>query len=314
MAQNDARLHTSMASHACATCRKQKRRCTKELPQCRLCSRLKKPCDYSDDSLTSGSEDVSRLRDRIAELEARLDKRASDLIHDSEDQNSNMLTLSKPLSNISEATTDHDHLSMFFLDCQVFHEIRLTVHKPTPDVPSEIQDLIGNLEDILGVADRHFNETHLWLPIVSRKRMELALSAPDYEPKADHALLIATMRLMSESPQSNSGFPQSQMYWTVKNYFSMLESYGVMSVQVLQASILIAVYEIAHAIYPAAYLSPSRSARLGQALGFDDRQNTPQMLSMRPGAWAELEEYKRTWWAVMLIDRLVLVGVLSRRY
>ncbi|KAL6408671.1 hypothetical protein AUP68_07615 [Ilyonectria robusta] len=46
----------------------------------------------------------------------------------------------------------------------------------------------------------------------------------------------------------------------------------------LQAAVLLlAFYEVAHAIYPAAYLTIGHCARLGHALGIHDRRNVSQM-------------------------------------
>ena len=77
-----------------------------------------------------------------------------------------------------------------------------------------------------------------------------------------------------------------------------------MTLQVVQATLLIAVYEIGHAIFPAAYLTTGQSVRLGHVLGLHDRQSYPQVLK-RMGAWAEIEEARRTWWGCMLLDRCV---------
>ncbi|KAL1963623.1 hypothetical protein VTN77DRAFT_7944 [Rasamsonia byssochlamydoides] len=74
----------------------------------------------------------------------------------------------------------------------------------------------------------------------------------------------------------------------------------------MQAAILIATYEVAHAIYPAAYLSTGHCARLGYTLGLHDRQ-APQMLP-KPATWGGNEELRRSWYAVMILDRYVNIG------
>lgn len=77
-----------------------------------------------------------------------------------------------------------------------------------------------------------------------------------------------------------------------------------MTPQLLQANVLVAAYEIGHAIYPGACLFVGRCAIIGKALGLDNRKNAPQMLR-RYGAWAELEELRRLWWAILLLDKWV---------
>ncbi|UKZ53304.1 hypothetical protein TrVGV298_007096 [Trichoderma virens] len=83
-----------------------------------------------------------------------------------------------------------------------------------------------------------------------------------------------------------------------------------MSLQVLQATIFVALYEIGHAIYPAAYLTVGACARYGIALGLD------QLMTNNSGfdrSWMEVEEKRRSWWAVLALDRFLNFGDPSRR-
>ena len=74
----------------------------------------------------------------------------------------------------------------------------------------------------------------------------------------------------------------------------------------LQAGILIAIYELGQAIYPAAYLTVGACARFGLGLAINTLSKAP------PGgvderSWNEIEEKQRVWWAVLLLDRLVQI-------
>lgn len=60
------------APQACMSCRKQKRKCNKALPACSLCERMGRLCDYSDISPAPTSDDFNALRQKLLELERRL--------------------------------------------------------------------------------------------------------------------------------------------------------------------------------------------------------------------------------------------------
>ena len=62
------------APRACNSCRDLKRRCTKELPQCGLCARVGRQCQYDIDNGEGSTESTSKedLRQRIVQLERRL--------------------------------------------------------------------------------------------------------------------------------------------------------------------------------------------------------------------------------------------------
>lgn len=100
--------------------------------------------------------------------------------------------------------------------------------------------------------------------------------------------------------------PQAQLYQDVKSFYHYVEAQNGFSVQTLQALLLIAVYEIGHSIYPAAYLSVGNAARLGYAAGLHDR-TAPQMIP-RSTTWTEQEERRRLWWGIVILDRFIHIG------
>lgn len=60
------------APQACVTCKKQKRKCDKALPQCGLCNRMQRHCDYTEQSPAPTHEDINALRIKLIELEAKV--------------------------------------------------------------------------------------------------------------------------------------------------------------------------------------------------------------------------------------------------
>ena len=110
------------------------------------------------------------------------------------------------------------------------------------------------------------------------------------------------MKLVSQYPQENDQGPQTPFYAQAKRLYSLVESSGMMSLHLLQSSILIAVYEVGHGIHPPAYLSAGNAARLGIVMGLHDRSNATQMFK-RAETWTLREEERRTWWAALVLDR-----------
>ncbi|EXJ62130.1 hypothetical protein A1O7_02563 [Cladophialophora yegresii CBS 114405] len=292
------------APQACVSCRRQKRKCDKLLPSCSLCSRMSRACDYSEVTANPTFEDFATMRQKIADLEARLEGRRSESWHGP------MRSVSRsPASCIDHSDRNATFPAAFFLDGEVFRDAQMVVPKPTMPVPPEVVATVGvSILDIQDVVDRYFANVQVWLPFISKKRMQLNLANPGMELTLDLALLLLSMKLILQVPQGGPHAARSPLYSLTKSYFNMVDSFGVVSLQVLQADLLIAAYEIGHGIYPAAYLTTGHCARLGHILGINDRKNAPQLLRRKPGAWAELEEMKRVWWTVMLLDRYVNLG------
>ena len=74
----------------------------------------------------------------------------------------------------------------------------------------------------------------------------------------------------------------------------------------LQASLLIATYEMSHAIYPAAYMSVGYCVTQALTLGIQNKE-APQLLKS-PRSWVEWDERVRVWWQIIIFDWLGLLN------
>jgi hypothetical protein len=141
------------AEQSCASCKRLKRRCSKDLPTCDLCSRVGRRCNYSATPSTPTRSDTEVATGRIP---SRTDTPAS-FPYRSE------VSLSSFVSNIpSEVSSD---LATCFLDSVATRGIDVAL-------PGMLlwRDLCPSSEDIpkdeaSNIIDRYFNTTHSWLPI-----------------------------------------------------------------------------------------------------------------------------------------------------
>jgi hypothetical protein len=280
---------TNVRAHqACLSCRKQKRKCDKVLPACSLCTRLGRACDYREAPSSAISDDFVELRQKVQELEARLEsKQAGDVVFSPKKRPNQFAVNAFP--------------PVFFLDSEIYQESRFDIPRPAVSVPEEVVELLKE-DDIGEMVELYFSTIHKWLPIVSRKRLFLTLSSPSACQGAELALLLLCMKLITNIPPGDSLSAQNTLYLTAKTFFTVVESSALMTVQLVQAALLLCAYEVGHGIYPAAFLSAGHCARLAYALGLHDRKGAPQMIKRR-GSWAELEELRRVWWGTLLLDR-----------
>lgn len=311
------------APQACTSCRRHKRKCNKILPACELCVRLGRACEYGSQNQGVGDanagvdvKEFERLVRKVQGLEARLaDAEGGSGIESGGYGNGNgngnghELELSHEPA-ISQSQPPYSgpagFPSLFFLDSQMFEYERLAVQAPCLRVPAGALASLGSSGELRTVVEKYFATTHLYLPIVSKIRLYQHLSNPAHEPGADLALLFLAMRLVSTPLPVGVAPQQTEAYADVKSLFTYVEAQNGFSIQVIQAALLIALYELGHAIYPAGYLTIGHCARLGYAMGIHDR-GMPQMLA-RPQTWTEQEERRRVWWGVIVLDRVVNLG------
>lgn len=185
-----------------------------------------------------------------------------------------------------------------FLDPEVFSRAQLTVVNAEVAVTDEIAHLVGSVLDIHATADKFFKSVHMWMPIISKPQFRATLLNRLTYKKAELYLLVLSIKLICARGTTRN----TPLYEAVKLFQFKIETSGVLSVLVLQASILIALYELGNSVYPAAYLSVGSCARYATALGIDKYVH---LSSTTESQWIEEEECRRIWWAILVLDRYV---------
>ncbi|KAI9684150.1 MAG: hypothetical protein M1829_003420 [Trizodia sp. TS-e1964] len=300
------------AQQACSSCRKQKRRCDKALPACGLCLRMGRACDYYDSSVPPTSDDFHFLRQRVLHLELKLEGRAGSSVASPDLARGPFASRSTPARDAAmgmlvgggSPRAAPDFPSIFFLDGNAFKHKNITISKNHMPPPPEVAEALGSTADMQLVVDTYFTTIHSWLPIISKKRLPRHLQNPLADPGADLALLFLCMKLLAEPSSEHPESPKTPLYHMAKRFYFLVELHGINSLQLIQAAILLALYEVGNAIYPAAYLSVGHCVQLGYALGLHDRKSV-QMLK-KAGTWTETEERRRVWWAIIVLDRCVV--------
>ncbi|KAB8227678.1 Zn(II)2Cys6 transcription factor [Aspergillus alliaceus] len=270
--------HRRLAKQACVQCFTQKRKCSRQLPQCDRCLTKDRHCEYPSETFGGNFDLTTRGSNGVS----------------------------------------HDSLSaLFFLDTWLFRNRGLSMTFRQARIPSEFGVAInsgpGSFSDHL---DRYFTMVHPFFPILSKMRTyrlclhESSLEGENVDPAL--VLLMLVIHLLSiTASQGLSG--TGELYAQVKRCYSSVESLGIITPRVLQAALLIAYWEVGSGVYPAAYLSAGLCARLGHALGIHRRRKAPQMFP-RSGSWVEVEELRRVWWGVIILDRYVTIGLIDRPF
>lgn len=190
----------------------------------------------------------------------------------------------------------------YFLDPKVFWQSHKAVPTAILPVPSSIAELIGDAATQRAVANEYFDTIHLWMPFISKKRFLPGILSPLALPRADAALLVLCMKLVTWSPSQQKVIenPENVQYLTAKRFLWELEVSGTLTLQVAQACILLAIYELGHAIYPSAYMSVGTCSRYVMALGINGKAKPHTTDVME---WLKHEERRRAWWSTIILER-----------
>jgi hypothetical protein len=293
----------------CLYCRKQKRRCDRQVPRCGTCRRAGRQCEYTVDR----NEELVRLRTRVAYLEATL-RRGTSSNTSGSPSTTETLETSRPTTQFSDilaSTPEAQALSFpglalpsllpisYFLDTAVNCR-QLDVHTlPFMTIPQEVLSQIGSPAATREIADSYFDTIHSWLPFIWKRKISQLTASAYMHPDPGMATLLIAMKMITSAAGSPSG---NRLYRIAKGYLTILEDCGFLTLGVLQAAVLITLYEIGHGVYPAAYISIGHCARLGHLMGLHGNSSISKSFK-QPTSWGETEEIRRTWFAVLILDR-----------
>ena len=196
-----------------------------------------------------------------------------------------------------------DFPAILFLDPGLLQHGLVETIRPAPPAPPHILHILGDLDEIHVTAERFFEHIHRWMPFVSKKRFYDLHLQPSFHARSDVVLLFLAMKLITTFPPAGSQSPRTALYHATKHLSLVIED--CFSILVLQAGLLVALYELGHGIYPAAFLSIGTCARYAHALGINVSGTVPtrKVLTL-----VEVEERRRVWWAIVVLDRFVSSG------
>ncbi|KAJ5728920.1 uncharacterized protein N7483_003428 [Penicillium malachiteum] len=270
------------APQACQSCRSRKRKCDRALPRCASCAKHDRPCEYWRPAPTPRSVTACTPENPW-------------FISPPNDDNPNIQSI--------------DFSSILFLDPGLLQHGLVETVRFAPPVPPHILHLLGDLDEIRLTAERFFNHIHRWMPFISKKRFYDLYLLPSFQTRSELVLLFLAMKLITTFPPTGSQSHRTALYHAAKHFHLMTEE--CLSILVLQAGLLIALYELGNGIYPAAYLSIGACARYAYALGINVCETVPKKKVL---TLVEVEERRRVWWAIVVLDRFISIGCPGRPF
>ncbi|RDW77840.1 hypothetical protein BP6252_05893 [Coleophoma cylindrospora] len=192
----------------------------------------------------------------------------------------------------------------FFIDTDIFRSVSHSALNVSCPVPAQVSALLGL--DSAAVCEPYFSSIDTWFPFISRKRLNQGIRANASTETAGLALLLLCMKLVTDTPLVSSA-AESQLYREARSYLNTIEEVSPMSLYMLQSLVLVALFEMGHGIFPAAYLTVGRATRIAVLSGVHDRKTATQLFQM-PQTWTYWEEERRTWWAISILERCLNIG------
>ncbi len=162
-------------------------------------------------------------------------------------------------------------------------------------------DILVNKARVREAVSAYFGGVNTWFTIIERAGFERELNETWDNLSAEASVLTLCMALIARPPhQKSSKGMGDTVYHSTKAILSLVQSKVPMSVQLLQAELLVAMYEYSHSKPQQAYLSLGRCLQITKALEW----HNPVFWSIeRQGSMPkDMKLCSILWWAIVYID------------
>ncbi|KAL5342689.1 hypothetical protein BJX70DRAFT_394524 [Aspergillus crustosus] len=153
------------------------------------------------------------------------------------------------------------------------------------------------------IAANYFRTVHLWFPILDPTHHSEQLSHPWNLQWPGFLVLSMCMVLVNALPVDGDLSGETiALYTALKASIGLIDSTGELTLEMIQARLLIAVFETGNGLHQAAYLTMGTTVRAALAAGLDNEQLDPES-EKRPDS----KQKRRVWSGLLILDRYVVL-------
>lgn len=156
--------------------------------------------------------------------------------------------------------------------------------------------------EVYGACQIYFQSVHKWMPVISQRLFYQRMTEFSKTKRPDFAVLLLSVCLLIRYAATDTG--KDPLYKIVKGDFWQLTLSLEVSIELIQAGVLIACYEHAFGMVGAAYRTIGLSARMGSWMGLHN-QRLEADFPKDSDVWLENAERYNLWWGIVIRDRCV---------
>ncbi|KAE8154377.1 hypothetical protein BDV25DRAFT_136074 [Aspergillus avenaceus] len=180
---------------------------------------------------------------------------------------------------------------------------QLTPESISSTIKAQVITAIGGERSVRQAAAVYFQTIQSWLPIID-ERLYYDRLPSSLKDTPEFCLLTLCMFLLGTVPVDHElSLRMRSLYTLAKTFVALIDATGENTLDLLQARLLLTIFEVGHGMYPAAYMSMGANVRAAVALGANgtcDRQLCAMFNSAE-----RADEARCTWRGIVIADRYV---------
>ncbi|KAL1835111.1 hypothetical protein VTK73DRAFT_6253 [Phialemonium thermophilum] len=164
-----------------------------------------------------------------------------------------------------------------------------------------LSEMVGHRASVDQVVGYYFGSVNTWFTVVERASFQRRLEEMAVSPSAETALLILCMLLVIRTPGDHAALGMDDcLYLCVKAAFTLVQNTVSLSLPLLQAQLLVALYEYGHGLPQQAYASLGACMQMTRAFGW--QRSVYWTEDRRQALPADLKMASILFWAVVYLD------------
>ncbi|KAG6367904.1 hypothetical protein INS49_002103 [Diaporthe citri] len=164
-----------------------------------------------------------------------------------------------------------------------------------------VTQMMGDQLTAESIVRYYFGTVNTWFTIVERSGFEPRFGQMWTEPSAETGLLALSMLLIVRAPEDTPGVSmQNSLYHSIKTLCGLVAAKEPMSIPLLQANLLVCLYELCHFMPQQAYMTLGSCVTISRAFGWLSESFWRQdQWIVRPRV---LKAYSIIWWSMMFLE------------
>lgn len=165
-------------------------------------------------------------------------------------------------------------------------------------IPTQVLNiLIMNGDGVPSVTSTYFRTIDVWLPVIDAETCVKRLETITQDDNVELSCLLLSMFLVTRPPGNNSSprEMQTKLYFETKTLHAFMLSSGRSAIEVIQAGLLISLYEVGHGMTEAAQITIAVASRMAMKMKAVQYRNSSRNI--------QNTEFGRLWWGIVTLDR-----------
>ncbi|ROW14233.1 hypothetical protein VPNG_04252 [Cytospora leucostoma] len=164
-----------------------------------------------------------------------------------------------------------------------------------------VTEIVGDRLTSESIVRYYFGTINAWFTIVERAGFEPRFEQMWSEPSAETGLLLLSMFLIVRAPEEDTGASmQNSLYHFAKTLCTLVAIKAPLSISLLQANLLVCLYELYHFMPQQAYMTLGSCVTIVRAFGWlDENFWSHERWIVRP---RELKISSILWWSMMFLE------------